>query len=99
MVARSQGDRTEKAAVLDPITGKPLIDQRINPLVSGPEELPEELDDEISGPEDLPVATQDRSHDGVQLIAHIEDPEDISEMLPKLRDKWKQARKDLGLDD
>jgi len=98
MVARSRNNRTEEA-VLDPITGKPIIDQAINPLVSGPEELPEELDDEITGPEDLPVATRERSRDGVQLIAHVEDPEDISEMLPQLKAAWKQARKDLGLDD
>lgn len=97
MVARSRNDRTE--AVLDPITGKPIADQVINPLVSGPEELPVELDDEISGPEDLPVVTRERSRDGVQLIAHVEDPSDISEMLPQLKAKWKQARKDLGLDD
>lgn len=99
MVARSEDDRTKEAAVLDPITGKPIIDQLINPLVSGPEELPEELDDEITGPEDLPTAIPERSRDGVQLIAHVEDPEDISEMLPQLKAKWKQARRDLGLDD
>lgn len=99
MVARSDRDRTKEAAVLDPITGKPIIDQLINPLVSGSEELPEELDDEITGPEDLPVAIRERSSDGVQLIAHIEDPEDITEMLPKLRSAWRKARRDQGLDD
>lgn len=99
MVARSEDDRTKEAAVLDPVTGEPIIDALINPLVSGPEEEPVELNDEISGPEDLPIATPERSRDGVQLIAHVEDPEDISEMLPQLKDKWKQARRDLGLDD
>ncbi len=99
MVARSERDKTEEAAVLDPITGKPIIDQLINPLVSGPEEEPVELDDEISGPEDLPTPIRERSRDGIQFIAHVEDPNDISEMLPILRAKWRQARKDFGLDD
>jgi hypothetical protein len=99
-MGRSDGKDKEAEVVLDPITGKPIADYRINSLVVGPEELAEELDDEITGPEDDYIKPNpERSRSGVQLIAHVEDPDDISEMLPKLRAQWRQARKDLGLDD
>lgn len=99
-MGKADGKGKEAEIVLDPITGKPIADYRINPLVVGPEELAEELDDEITGPEDDYIESNpERSRSGVQFIAHVEDPEDISEMLPKLRAAWRQARKDLGLDD
>ena len=43
-------DRPDQAEVLDPVTGKPIIDERLTSLVVGPEEEAQELDDEITGP-------------------------------------------------
>lgn len=96
MVGRSARRKTE--VVLDPITGKPISDSRINSLVIGSEVEAEELESVTSNPPDEISTNPERSRDGVQLIAHVEDPEDISGMLPQLRAKWKQARKDLDLD-
>lgn len=84
--------------VLDPVTGKPLVDSKINPLVIGPEVEAEELESSTSDPADVISTNPDRSRRGVQLIAHVEDPNDISEMIPQARAAWRQARKDLGLD-
>lgn len=103
MVDRPTRDRTtsggKEKEVLDPISGRPLTDYLLNPLVDGPEVEAEEMEDDITGPEDLPKPPRERSARGVQLIAHVESSDDISEMLPKLRSAWRQARKDLGLDD
>lgn len=100
MVERSAGRKAQigDEVVLDPVTGKPLVDSKINPLVIGSEVEAEELESATSDPPDEISTNPDRSRRGVQLIAHVEDPDDISEMLPMARAAWRKARKDLGLD-
>ena len=69
-MGRADGKDKEAKVVLDPITGKPMADYRINSPVAGPEELAEQLDDEITGPEhDYIKLNPERSRSGVQLIA------------------------------
>ncbi len=89
----------EAEVILDPITGKPLTNYLLDPLVVRNDEELEELDDEISGPEDLATENPERSRTGIQFIAHVNDPDDIDDMLVTLRSKWHQARKDLEFDD
>ncbi len=91
-------DRPDQAEVLDPVTGKPIIDERLTSLVIGPEEEAQELDDEITGPEDQVVENPSRSQDGTLMIAHIEDPDDVDDVVSALRKQWRNARRDRGLD-
>ena len=60
-MGRADGKDKEAKVVLDPITGKPMADYRINSPVAGPEELAEQLDDEITGPEPRLHQTKSRA--------------------------------------
>lgn len=83
--------------VVDPITGKPLHEARIGGVVIGPEVEAEEMGDDITGPED-PIQLTERSRSGVQIIAQI-DPNDLEGSKTRLREAWRDARKQLGLDE
>ena len=100
MVSRPPKDRA-KTVVVDPITGKPLIESKLNSLVIGEEVFPEEMEDEISGPDDSVIPQPVRSRTGVQFIGHISNPDDSDEvdaLIAKFKDAWKARRKELGLD-
>ena len=76
MVDRPRNDLT--AEVVDPVTKKPLHEQRVNSLVVGPE--PEQLD-VVDGPEPGFEDAGERSRDGVQHIVHIEDPANAGDAI------------------
>ena len=78
-MGRSNGKDEEVRDPLDPITGKPASEPRLNSLMRGVDEESGDLDDDAVIP-----ANPERSTTGNQFIAHIEDPDDINEMLPQL---------------
>ncbi len=101
MVGRPPDNRN-KEVVIDPITGKPITDSKLNPLVRGPEIDPSEGDPETEdiGPDAVTIEPE-RSSEGTQLIVHVEDPDDeaeIDELVDKARSAWREARKRHGLD-
>ncbi len=75
-------------AVLDPITGKPIADSRINSLVRGPEVEAEELEGAETA--DVIEPGPPRSPDGVQHIAHIETADDVADVVSALADIWEE---------
>ena len=80
--------------VIDPVTKKPLHEERLNSLVRGPEVEPIAMGDEISGPDDL-RETNVRSASGTQMIVHINDPDDPKEVkaaIAAAKEVWRQAR-------
>lgn len=89
------GPTDRKDQVLDPITKEPLHQKRVNSLVRGLEEEPVALGSDIDGPEDANQAAAIRSRSGTQLIVHIEDPTDKTEVREKIaaaKQAWLEAR-------
>lgn len=102
MVGRSPDNQSEEVSPKDPVTGKPITDSKLNPLVRGLEIDPSEGDPETEdiGP-DVITTEPERSREGTQLIVHVEDPDDedeIDALVAKARGAWKEARKRHGLD-
>ena len=90
MVGRPTGRKTEEteAQVLDPVTGKPIADSRLNPLVRGSEVEDESGLEGTETPEVIVPSTRPRG--GTQHIAHIEDADDVADVVSALADIWEE---------
>ena len=89
MVGRPTSRKAEKDGILDPITGKPIADSRINSLVRGSEVEDESGLDGTETPEVVEFGPP-RARDGVQHIAHIEDADDVGDVVSALADIWEE---------
>lgn len=85
--------RKDQKVVLDPVSGKPLVDLVLPSVIVGNEVEPIEMDDEISGPDDdFEATSRPRSNAGTQLIIHIDEDTDPLEVARKLREEWQKSR-------
>ena len=91
-------NRNSKEVTLDPITGKPIEDSRLLPLVIGSEEEAVETGDEISGPEETRPENPPRSANGTLLRVVVDADDSVDDLVDTLRGAWRNARRDRGLD-